>query len=144
MIKRYKHSWKNLVEIGSSENETCLLQTTWERQICSARSILSSLLQTHGKAFEEESLLTLMVETKGILKSIPLTVETISDPTRELPLSLANILTMKSKIVMPPPGEFSKPDLYCRKRWRWIQHLIHEFWSRRRKEFLQLLQERKK
>ena len=38
----------------------------WERQIRSARRILSSLLQTHGKTFDEESLLTLMVETEGI------------------------------------------------------------------------------
>ena len=70
-------------------------------------------------------------------------METISDPTSELPLSPANILTMKSKLVLPPPGEFSKPDLYRRKRWRRIQHVINEFWSRWRKEFLQLLQERK-
>ena len=116
----------------------------WERQIRSARRILSSLMQTHGKAFNEESLLMLMVETEGILNSRPLTVETISDPTSELPLSPANILTMKSKVVMPPPGKFSKPDLYCRKRWRRIQHVINEFWSRWRKEFLQSLQERKK
>ena len=101
-------------------------------------------MQTHGKAFDEESLLTLMVETERILNSGPLTVETISDPTSELPLSPANILTMKSKVVMPPPGKFSKPDLYCRKRWRHIQHVINEFWSRCRKEFLQSLQERKK
>ena len=71
-------------------------------------------------------------------------METISDPTSELPLSPANILTMKSKVVMPPPGEFSKPDLYCQKRWRHIQHVTNEFWLRWRKEFLQLLQERKK
>ena len=116
----------------------------WERQVCSARRILSSLMQTHGKAFDEESLLTLMVETEGILNSRSLTLETISDPTSELPLSPANILTMKSKVVMPPPGEFSKPDLYCRKRWRRIQHAINEFWSCWRKEFLQSLQERKK
>ena len=103
-----------------------------------------SLLQTHGKAFDEESLLlTLMVETEGILNSRPLTVEMISDSCSELPLSPANILTLKSKVVMPPPGEFSKPDLYCRKRWRRIQHVINEFSSRWRKEFLQLLQERK-
>ena len=103
-----------------------------------------SLLQTHGKAFDEESLLlTLMVETEGILNSRPLTVEMISDSSSELPLSPANILTLKSKVVMSPPGEFSKPDLYCRKRWRRIQHVINEFSSRWRKEFLQLLQERK-
>ena len=85
-----------------------------------------------------------MVEMEGILNSRPLTVGTISDPTSELPLSPANILTMKSKVVMPPSGEFSKPDLFCRKKWRRIKHVINEFWSRWRKEFLQLLQERKK
>ena len=95
-------------------------------------------MQTHGRSFDEESLLMLMVDTEGILNSRPLTVETISNPTSELPLSPANILTMKSKIVMP------KPDLYCRKRWRRIQHVINEFWSRWMKEFLQSLQERKK
>ena len=84
--------------------------------MCSAQRILSSLLQTHGKAFDEESLLTLMVETEGILNSRPLTVETISDPTSELPLSPASILNMNSKVAMPSPGEFSIPDLYCRKR----------------------------
>ena len=101
----------------------------WERQICPAWRILSSLLQTHGKVFDEESLLILMIETEGILNSRPLTVETISDPTSELLLSPANILTMKSKVVMPPPGKFSKPDLYCRKRWRCIQHVMNEFFA---------------
>ena len=33
----------------------------WERQIHSAQRILFSLLQTYGKAFDEESLLALMV-----------------------------------------------------------------------------------
>ena len=103
-----------------------------------------SLLQTYGKTFDEESLLTVMVETEGILNSRSLIVEMISGSTSELPLSPANILTMKSKLLLPPPGEFSKPDLYRRKRWRRIQHVINEFWSRWRKEFLQLLQERKK
>ena len=79
-----------------------------------------------------------MVETEGILNSRPLTVETISDPTSKLPLSSVKILTMKSNVVMPPPGEILKLDLYCQKRWRCIQHVINEIWSRWRKEFLQL------
>ena len=51
---------------------------------------------------------------------------------------------MKTKVVMPPPGVFQKPDLYCRSRKRRIQHLSNEFWSRWRKEFIQTLQERQK
>ena len=45
----------------------------WERQIHSARSILSSLMQTHGRSLDEESLATLMAETEGILNSRPFT-----------------------------------------------------------------------
>ena len=51
---------------------------------------------------------------------------------------------MKSKVVSPPPGEFSKPDIYSRKCWRRIQHIANEFWSRWKKEYLQSLQERQK
>ena len=78
--------------------------SVWERQIRSARRIFFSLLQTNGKAFDEDSLLILMVETEGILDSRPLRVEAISDPTSESPLSPANIFAIKSKVVMPPPG----------------------------------------
>ena len=76
----------------------------WERQIRSARAILLSLLKTHGKSLDEESLLTLLTEIEGILNSRPLTTETVSDRTSDIPLSPSNILAMKSKVVMPPPG----------------------------------------
>ena len=35
-----------------------------------------------------------------------------------------------------------RPDLYCRRRWRRVQHIANEFWSHWRKEYLQSLQER--
>ena len=116
----------------------------WERQIRSAHAILSSLLSTHGKSLDEESLLTFVAETGGILNSQPLTVETISDPTSDLPFAPSNILTMRSKVVMSPPGNFSRPDLYCWKRWRPFQHIAKESWSCCRKEYLQSLQSRRK
>ena len=115
----------------------------WEHQIRSARAILNSLLQIHGHSLDEESLQTLMMET-AIVNSWLLTVETINDGQSPMQISLNNILTMKTKMVMPPPGVFQKPDLYCRSRWRRIQHLSNEFWSRWRKEFIQTLQERQK
>ena len=112
----------------------------WERQIRFARAILSSLLSTHRKSLDEESLLALVAETEGFLNSQPLTVEAISDPTSDLPLAPSNILTMKSKVVMPPPWDFSRPDLYCWKRWCCVQHIANEFWSCWRKEYFQSLQ----
>ena len=112
----------------------------WQRQIRSAHTILSSLLSTHGKWLDKESLLTLVAKKEGILTSWPLTVETISGPTSDLPLAPPNILTMKWKVVMPPPGNFSRPDLNCWKRWCCVHHMANEFWSHWRKEYLQSLQ----
>ena len=33
---------------------------------------------------------------------------------------------MKSKIILPPPGDFSRPDLNSRRRWRRIQHIVND------------------
>ena len=116
----------------------------WERQIYSPRAILGSLLKTHGECLDDESLLTVMTEVEHILNSRPLIVEVLNDPASLQPLSPVNILTMKWKVVSPPLGEFSKPDIYSRKYWRRIQHIANEFWSRWKKEYLQSLQERQK
>ena len=99
----------------------------WERQIRSARSILASLLKNHGTCLKDESLHTLMTEVEAIVNSRPLTVETISDPQSLIPLSPSNLLTMKSRVIMPPPGSFVRPDLYNRREWRRVQHLADEF-----------------
>ena len=114
----------------------------WERQIRSARTILEGLLKTHSHSLNDESLRTLMAEVELIINSRPLTVETISDSKSEIPLSPSNLLTMKTSVVMPPPGEFSKPDACSKRRWRRVQHIAGEFWSRWRKKFLQSLQVR--
>jgi len=116
----------------------------WERQIRSARRILTALLDEHKELLNEESLRTVMVETEAIINSRPLTVETINDSDSSLPLSPSNLLTMKSDVILPPPGIFESPDKYSRKQWRRVQHVANEFWHRWRKEFLSSLQERQK
>ena len=90
----------------------------WGRQIRSARSILSSLLRSHSSSLYEESLNTLFAEVEAIINSNPLVVETINDTNSEVALSPSDLLTMKSKVVMSPPGVFGTPDLYC------LGHLI--------------------
>ena len=114
----------------------------WERLIRSARSIFSSLIYNHGLSLNNEAFLTLLVEIEAIINSRPLT-DTLSDDS-ELPLSPINLLTMKSRVVLPPPGNYSANDLYSRRRWRRVQHIANEFWSRWRKEYLQTLQRRSK
>ena len=116
----------------------------WERQIRSVRNVLSSLLFHHGLQLDDESLRTFMCETAAIVNSRPLSVQDLNDPMSLEPLSPNHLLTMKSKVILPPLGQFQRPDLYCRKRWRRVQYLANEFWSRWRKEYLQNLQVRSK
>ena len=47
----------------------------WERQIQSARNILSSLMKTHGTSLDEKLLNTLFVEVEDIVNSRPLVVD---------------------------------------------------------------------
>ena len=111
----------------------------WEPQIHLARAILGSLLKTHGDCSDDEFLLTKMTEAEGILNSRPLTVEVLDDQTDLQHLSTVNILTKKSKVSSPPTREFSKPDIYCRKPWWYIQHIVNDFCSHWKKEYLQSL-----
>ena len=80
----------------------------------------------------------------GLLMLSMMTTDVINDITSLVPLSPINLLTMKSRIVMPPPDVFTSHDMYCRKHWRRVQHLSNEFWSRWRKEVLLTLQKRQK
>ncbi|MCG7878636.1 MAG: hypothetical protein N0C90_20255, partial [Candidatus Thiodiazotropha endolucinida] len=116
----------------------------WERQIRSVRNVLATLLYKHGTQLDDESLRTFLCESAAIVNSRPLTVDNVNDPTSVTPLTPNHLLTFKTKVVLPPPGNFQSTSLYSRKRWRRTQHLVNEFWSRWRLEFLQNLQSRQK
>ena len=82
-----------------------------ERQIRTARGTLNALVKTHGKCLDDESLHALLVEVEAIVSSRPMTTDTISNVKSDnLILSRANLLTIKSKVILPPPGCFSSAD----------------------------------
>ena len=116
----------------------------WERQICSVRMILSSLMRTHGLSLSGEAFRTCMAEVAAVLNSQPLTVDNLSNPDDPPPLRPSQLITLKSKVILPRPGQFQPEDIYSRRQWRRIQHLANEFWTRWRKEYLQSLQVRSK
>jgi len=116
----------------------------WERQIRSVRAVLSSLLRQRGHLLDDELFRTLMTEVEAVVNGRPLTVDNLSDPLSPCPLTPSQLLTMKSKVVLPPAGVFEKPDLYCRQRWKRVQHIADEFWNRWKKEYLASLQFRHK
>ena len=53
----------------------------------------------------------------------------MNDATSLPPLSPINLSTMKSRVVMPSPGNFTTADSYSRKQWRRVQHVPNKFWN---------------
>ena len=116
----------------------------WERQIRSVCNVLSSLLQTNGFQFNHEAVTTFMCEAEAIVNSRPLTTDSLNNPTSLNPLTPNHLLTMKTKVLLPPPFVFQAPDKNRRKHWRRVQHLPNEFWIRWKKEYLLNLQQGQK
>ena len=101
--------WKRNPPISSN------MGGVWECQILSARAILNSLMKTHGSSLSDESLQTLLVEVEAIINSQPLTADVLSEVTSLAPLSPVNLLTIKSKVVMPPPRSLHLTRLILQK-----------------------------
>ena len=116
----------------------------WERMIRSVRSILDVILSQHGSQLDDESLRTYMCEIAAILNCRPLSTEHLHDQSFINPLTPNHLLTMKSKIIVSPPGSFQRDDTYSVKRWRRVQYLVDQFWSRWQREYLNLVQSRSK
>ena len=116
----------------------------WERLIRTVRSVLSGLLDDHAQQLDDEALRTLFTEAENIVNSRPLTIDNLSDPQAPEPITPNHLLTFKTKVVLPPPGNFSRPDLYSRRRWRRIQYLSDQFWHRWKQEYCLLQQKRQK
>ena len=116
----------------------------WEQQIRSACSILVVLLKIHETSLNAESPQTFHAEAEAIANTRPITSESLTDVHIPVPLCPMQLLTMKSRAVLPHPGEFQKEDIYGRNQWRCVQHLANEFWSRWKKEVYATLQVRHK
>ncbi len=116
----------------------------WERQIRTIRSVLSAVDLTLDSASLRTFLYEVMAIVMAIVNSRSLTTEHLNDTSGPEPVTPNHILTMKSTIILPPPGPFTREDIYLRKRWRRVQYLANEFSTRWKKEFLLNLQPRQK
>ena len=66
------------------------------------------LLKIHGTSLNDESLRTFLAEVEAIVNTRRITSESLSDVHSPAPLSPMELLTMKSRVFMPPPGKFQK------------------------------------
>lgn len=111
----------------------------WERQIRIIRSVLKvSLAQSLGR-LDDASLRTLFYEGMSIVNSRPLTVCGINNPTSLEPLIPNHLIQMKSKVALPPPGEFGKDKistLWDQALAPRIHYQVGQFWSRWKREYL--------
>ena len=115
----------------------------WERMIGIARRILDSMLsELVSKQLTHEVLSTLMAEVTAIVNDKPL-IPVSNDPEAPEILTPSTLLTQKSSALTAPFGQFTFKDLH-NAQWRQVQYLANVFWARWRKEFLPLLQPRRK
>ena len=81
-----------------------------ERQIRTARRSLNAL-NTWKKFRQRIVTFAMLVEVEAIVNSRPMTIEIISDLKSDTSLSLAILLTMKSKVISSPPECLSSADI---------------------------------
>lgn len=108
----------------------------WERQIRTIRNVLKVTIAQCPGRLDDTSLRTLFYEAMAIVNNRPLSVDSINDPRSLEPLTPNHLILMKSKMALPPPGKFVREDMYAAKRWRRVQYLVEQFWSRWKREYL--------
>ena len=104
------------------------------------RPVLDAMFAELGsQQLTRELVLTLMAEVTAIVSSRPVSAKP-TDPDEPQPLSLSLLLTMKTRPLGPPPGNFIPPDVYARRRWRRVHYLADQFGMPWRREYLQGMQ----
>jgi hypothetical protein len=118
----------------------------WERKIGSIRRVLDAVfLQVGQRNLSKDEFDTFVQEAANIVNNTPLW-EVSSDPEDPGPNSPAMLLTLREDPNPPPLENFSKDDLlvYGRTRWRRVQYLADQFWTRWRDEQIDNLRHRRK
>ena len=116
----------------------------YERQIRTVRDVLRSVIDLANLRLDDSSLRTLLYEASYIVNSRPLSVTSLNDPLSDPPITPNALIHGKIEGVLPPPGKFVPQDIYARKRWRRVQYMAEQFWSKWKAEYLTSLQIRQK
>ena len=118
----------------------------WERKIGSIRRIMDATYRQLGnRTLSRDEYSTLLAEVSAIINNTPLWA--ISPSADDLlPLSPSMLLTLRDSPNSQFCDSLTHSDLvaYGKNRWKRVQYLADQFWSRWRREYLQQLQERSK
>jgi hypothetical protein len=69
-------------------------------------------LYSSGSQLDDEAFRTFMTEAECIVNSRPQTTNELSDPEMLEPLTPNHLLTLKPKVVLPPPGQFQREFIF--------------------------------
>lgn len=97
----------------------------WERMVRSIKTALYATLKERSP--KEEILRNLLIEAENVVNSRPLTYQPLDPDTQEA--LTPNHLLQLSGMVISAPGSFEGEE-FRRKRWRFAQQLVDEFWKR--------------
>ena len=100
-----------MVVNGCPRKETHLQLSTWvvcgrSKSELPEKYLNPSLLKNYGASLSDASLQTLLAEAEAMVSSRPLITDLLIDVNSLILLSPLNLLTIKSKVVMAPPGVF--------------------------------------
>lgn len=112
----------------------------WERLIRSVRRILNNILTSH--TISDDFLATIFAEVESIMNSRPLTPVSVDSRDGE-PTTPNHLLNVTSNYNLPP-GIFRESDIYAHNRWRQVQYVTDQFWSKWVREYMPLLLPRQK
>lgn len=111
----------------------------WERLIRSLRRILSSMVG--DRLLNDETLRTFLTEVEKIMNDRPLT--RVSDDVNDLEALTPNHILLLRQNSSSASAETKRGDQYAA-RWKYVNILANEFWSRWMKEYVPTLQERQR
>ena len=118
----------------------------WERKIASVKNSLNNAIQQlKERVLTKDEFDTLVQEAASMVNSTPLH-EISCDPNDPFPVSPAALLNLSEDPPANDPSTFTSADLlaYGRARWRRVQYLADQFWSRWKRDYLHQLQTRNK
>lgn len=79
----------------------------WDHQICAVHCAMSGILDKNDVQLDDESFRTFLCVCKAMVNTRLVNPDSLSHPDRTDPLTVDHLSTMKSKIVLPPPGMLS-------------------------------------
>ncbi|XP_055634152.1 uncharacterized protein LOC129774438 [Toxorhynchites rutilus septentrionalis] len=113
-------------------NPSVRMVGSWERLVRSIKIAFSSLNSSRNP--DDETLLTLMTESEGIVNSRPLTFVPLEAESQEA-LTPNHFLLLRSQGVAQPPKPISGCPESLRTNWRLTTNLVDQFWSRWVREY---------